>query len=100
MKHFYAFKLLSEYSEKELQNFYPVNPHSFQKARHKDSLNYVGVEFSEKLDGDVDPRNSKRLKELIDLGWSIFETAAKAAQFLDHETEADKYTPTELELAP
>ncbi len=99
-KQFYAFKLFSTYSEKELSVYYQINPQTFQEVRVKDGKKYAGVEFYEK-DADtglVDHRNSGRLQELMDNGWFIYETAAKAAAFLTGEDEVPVYVPTNEEL--
>jgi len=101
MKHFFAFKLKKDYSEKELKYYYKVNPNTFPVFRAKDELDYVGVEFSEKDDeGVIDYRNSSRLTELMANNWIICETADKASSFMNEDIEITSYNPTTLELAP
>jgi hypothetical protein len=103
IKHFYAFKLKSDYTGKELKSFYAENPQTFRPVRKKNDLQYVGVEFSEKIDDEVDDRNAGRLKELVADGWILFEHPSKAAAFLNQEPDSEEaepveYTPTKEEL--
>jgi hypothetical protein len=98
-KHFYGFKLLSDYQNGELKSYYDINPHSDSPFREKDALQYVMVEFAEKLNGSVDDRNPSRFNELVDKGWILFEDAAKANTFLHQdEDKPAEYTPTGTEL--
>jgi hypothetical protein len=102
IKHYYGIKLQSQYDKGELRSFYEITPHAGAVTRQRDAQIYVMVEFSEKVnstDTDKDPRNAGRLQELVDNGWTIFDNADDAGNFLhDPDKDPKGYTPTAEEL--